>query len=258
MISSRDQAALRQRFQQDLASRVRLDFFSLRKTSIYVPGRDECVYCDEERAMLGEIAALSSRIALTEHDFDSERQVAASFGVEHVPAVVIRGVTNRAIRFLGLPGGVQFTPFVETIINASRGEVPLEQDAARQLKRLKSGLRLRLMVTPPCQFSSKQIGVVTKLALASKRITLDIIEVTQFPDLIHRYDLVAVPSLVIEDKAVIPGTIDEAPLLDLLLRVAEGRSLQPLTEIGGHTLLPPRDQTPQPRTLGTSGLVLPG
>ena len=78
MIPLQDQEFLKQRFTQDLPNRVRIDFFSQRPSPIYIPGRQECAFCSETQTLMQEIAALSNRIALTEHDIDADAKLASS------------------------------------------------------------------------------------------------------------------------------------------------------------------------------------
>ena len=77
MIPLRDQDLIRQRFQRDLKSRLRIDFFTQKPSSFYVPGR-ECRHCETVLAMLHEIAGLSPRISLTTHEFETASRPAAT------------------------------------------------------------------------------------------------------------------------------------------------------------------------------------
>ncbi len=55
MIPLRDQEILRERFQRELTSRVRIDYFTQRRSPLYVAGREACAYCEETRTLLEEM-----------------------------------------------------------------------------------------------------------------------------------------------------------------------------------------------------------
>jgi hypothetical protein len=56
----------------------------------------------------------------------------------------VRGPANRALRFFGVPGGNEFSNFVETIIAASKTKVELGVETAKQLKRLKDNVSVEV------------------------------------------------------------------------------------------------------------------
>lgn len=61
-----------------------------------------------------------------------------------------------------------------------------------------------------------------KLAIAHPRVTADVIEVTEYPELAQRHRIYAVPKTVINERVAIDGAIPEAVLVEHL-REALGR-----------------------------------
>ena len=127
------EADLNCRHPTHLTSRVRIDYFTQKPSSIFIPGRQDCAYCEDVRVLMEEVASLSERITLTTHDVDQQLEVAKSFGVDKVPGIVVRGQTNRPIRFFGVPAGTGFPAFIETLLDAARGTVTLLPKTAQQL-----------------------------------------------------------------------------------------------------------------------------
>ena len=148
MIPLREQEYIKQKFAQELAGSVRIDYFTQRASVLYVPGREECVYCEDVRQMLEELAALSDKIKLTIHEFVEAREAAAKLGVDKIPGIVIRGPANRAVKFYGIPSGHEFPGLVESIVDASRGKVDLAQETVKRLKKLKEDVAIQVLVTP--------------------------------------------------------------------------------------------------------------
>ncbi len=261
MIPLRDQEVLRQRFERDLPSRVRIDYFTQKQTSIFIPGRDDCPLCAECQDLMEEVSSLSDRVNLTVHDLAEARQQAAELGVDRVPAIVIRGQANRPVRFFGLPSGGQFPGFVETLIDSSQGTTTLLPDTQKRLRKLKSAVKLQVFVTPTCAFSPAAARTAFKLGLQHGRIKVDVVEISEFPALVQRYNVRATPTTVLDEKVVIPGLLDETALVRQIFRVVEGRPISANElRIGPATAfaLPQQEQQRRPRPIGSSGLVLPG
>jgi alkyl hydroperoxide reductase subunit AhpF len=148
VIPLREQEYIKQRFAQELAGTVRIDYFTQRASVLFVPGREECVYCEDVRQMLEELAALSNKIKLTIHEFAESREAAAKMAVDKIPGIVVRGPANRAIKFYGIPSGHEFPGFIESIVDVSRGKVELAQETVKRLKKLKQDVTIQVLVTP--------------------------------------------------------------------------------------------------------------
>ena len=56
------------------------------------------------------------------------------------------------------------------------------------------------------------------MAIASPRVRAECIESTEFPDLAQRYQVIAVPKIVINDKVGFEGAIPERDFLGAVLR----------------------------------------
>ena len=256
MIPLRDQEYLRTRFARELTGGVRIDYFTQRRLPIFIPGREECAYCEETQTLLKEIAALSEKITLNVHEFAESTKEAARLAVDKVPGTVIRGAVNRPLRFFGFPVGNQLVPLIEGIIEASRGKVELGTGTVRHLRRLHQTVHVQLFVTPACPHCPPMTRLATKLALESVRVSVDIVEISEFPRLAERYAVRAVPTTIIEGRAVLVGAVDEATLVSQIAQVAQGKALRPHAG-------PPGPSTPleQPRqergTRTESGLILP-
>lgn len=255
MIPLRDQDYLRMRFARELTGAVRIDYFTQRRLAIFIPGREECAYCEETQTLVKEIAALSDKITLNVHEFAESTKEAARLGVDKVPGIAIRGALNRPLRFFGFPVGNQLLPLVEAIIDASRGKVELRAETVRHLRRLQQTLRVQLFVTPPCPHCPPMSRLVTKLALESARLSVDVVEISEFPRLAERYGVRAVPTTVIDERAVLVGEVDEAAVVSQIAQVAQGKALRPAGPPGPSTPLEQPRQDREARTEG--GLILP-
>jgi glutaredoxin-like protein len=248
---------LRARFQRDLKSRVRVDFFTLKPMEIAIPGR-ECLHCDDIQAMLEDLAAVSPRIALTVHDIEADEATVQKLDVDKIPAIVLRGQTNRPLRFFGSPSGNQFPVFVETLIAASTGLVELESDTVRLLRKLRNDVSVQVLVTPTCNFSPAMAFNAFRFGLQSVRVKVDVVDVTHFPALLQRIGVPAVPVTIVNDTYATPGVLGESDMAQAILQAAEGEDVTVKSRPNTVTLLarPRPRQAAGPRR-SPSGLILP-
>ena len=156
MIPLKDQELIRQKFAQELTGPVKIDFFTERETELVIPGRKTCAYCKPAREMLQELASLSDLISLRVHIWEEADEERRKFGIERIPATVLRGPFDSAqgrrdgavFKFYGLPGGTEFPSFIESLTDISRGETLLSPESVKALAKLKEKVTVRVFVTP--------------------------------------------------------------------------------------------------------------
>jgi glutaredoxin-like protein len=202
---------------------------------------------------LEELAALSDKISLSVRELSEAPEEAKKLGVDKVPGIVLRGPANRPLRFFGLPGGNEFPNFIEAFIETSKPRVKLGQETAKQLKKLKDSITITVYVTPTCPHCPGVVRAAYLLALASARIEATAVEISEFPRLAQQLGVRAVPMTVINDSVTIAGAVDEAGLIEEVLKAAEGGALGTSASRGGGT----SDAAPPTGPSPTSGLILP-
>ena len=223
MIPLKEQDVLKQRFARELQSHVRVDFFGQKPHGVFVPGRiDNSAVCEDVRKLLHELAALNLRISLTLHDIDDDAATAEAMDVRRVPAIVLRGQTNRAIRYFGNPRMRQFTTFVESLVLVAHGKPSLQPETLKTLRKLRADVMLKVFVTPACPHSPLAVVTAMRLALESPRVKLEVFDVSTFPDLIGPFFVQATPMTVFNDQYAIPGVIEEGSLAEDVLMTAQG------------------------------------
>lgn len=148
MIPLKDQEIIKQKFAQELSGTVKIDYFTVRDVGLEVPGQRPCATCKPTAEMLQELAGLSDLISLRVHILDEALEERKRFGIEMVPATVLRGTNGTFVVFYGLPSGTEFPAFIESLVDISRQEVTLSQESVDALRRLSTNVTLRVFVTP--------------------------------------------------------------------------------------------------------------
>jgi glutaredoxin-like protein len=182
----------------------------------------ECDYCKETCQIVDEVAELSDLVSVQVSDFVDDKALAESLGVEKIPAVVVlsEGGKDYGIRFFGIPSGYEFTSLLEAIILVGTGAVSITDSARAFLDSLDEPLHLQVFVTPTCPYCPRAVVMAHHLAYVSDKVTADMVEVTEFPHLGNRYNVMGVPRTVINDDTYIEGAAPEQMLLEKLKAAA--------------------------------------
>ena len=143
-----DEAAVRQRFQEDLDREVRVTLVTHTPIGgLIVPGRD-CASCQSAQQLSEEVSALSPKITLEIVDFYRDADHAVDLGVDKIPALVVHHQGGDGARFYGLPSGHEFPVFLDAIVSASTGSSGLSEETVGALAELEEDVHIQVFTTP--------------------------------------------------------------------------------------------------------------
>lgn len=148
---------------------------------------------------------------------------AERFGIDKVPAVVLQGNgEDYGIRFFGIPSGYEFASFLEAIGDVAAGEAELEEGVSRKLGAVQGPVHIQVFVTPTCPYCPYAVRAAHRFAVASPHIRGDMVMAPDFPELADRYEVMAVPTVVINDRVRFEGAIPEEEFADKVLEALRG------------------------------------
>ena len=207
-ISDEDREHLRNSF-NELERPVRLIYFSK---------QFECQYCETTREILSELSELSDKIALKVYDLLEDRTEAEKFGIDMIPGLVVANEKDYGIRYFGIPGGYEFSSLIEAIIDVSKGVSELSEETKQALKKLEKPINIRVFITMSCPYCPRAVRMAHQMAVESEMVRGEMIEAAEFPQLVQRYNVGAVPKVVINDTVEFEGALPEHLFLDHVLQ----------------------------------------
>jgi glutaredoxin-like protein len=171
--------------------------------------------------MMQELSGLHPMISLRVHFMEDRPAEAETYGIERVPAIVLRGMDGFRLRFYGIPAGTEFPSFLETIGDVSRREVLLSQESLEKLGGIANEVSVKVFTTPTCPYCPAVARIVCQIGMVQPMVRPEVIEVAEFPELAERYAVKAVPLTVIADRKSIPGMVPEETLVEEIVKAAE-------------------------------------
>jgi len=144
LLSPSDQEKLRESFDH-MTSPVRVLFFTQTL---------DCEPCVETRRILDELPPLSDKIAVEEVNFILEKDKAAQYGIDRVPALALVGQDaagaprDSRIRFLGTPSGYEFISLVQALMLAGGHESQLTPENRARVEAVTTPTTIQVFSTP--------------------------------------------------------------------------------------------------------------
>jgi alkyl hydroperoxide reductase subunit AhpF len=140
ILTDRDRAAVTEELSR-LAGPVKLVVFGMQLG----PGAE---YAVETERLIREVAECSDQVTVEIYNLHIDREKAAGYGIDRVPAVVVEGARDYGVRFFGVPGGYEFSNLIDAMQVAASGEPGLSSDTLERLRGLTSPVHLQVFTTP--------------------------------------------------------------------------------------------------------------
>ena len=105
-------------------------------------------YGREARELLEELTQISDKLSLESYDFLLDKEKVSEYGVDKVPATVIRNGKDYGIRFFGVPAGYEFGALLDAILTVSKRDSGLQPESREKLAQLTQPLHLQVFTTP--------------------------------------------------------------------------------------------------------------
>ena len=129
----------------------------------------DCEPCTQTRRILDELPPLSGRIAIEEVNFVLDKEKAAQYGVERVPAIALLGPStalgagpstalgasrdgdaskDSRIRFLGTPAGHEFMSLIQAILLVGGAASQLSAGNRARIAAVDKAVTIQVFSTP--------------------------------------------------------------------------------------------------------------
>ena len=180
-----------------------------------------CETCAPTRRLLEQIVAENPDVALEVLNLVLDKEKAAEFGVDRVPAVIITAKGRDRIRYYGAPLGNELPTLLQAINMAATGDTKLTDESRAKLRALSAPVAVQVFFTPSCVYCPQMISLANQAAIESPMVSTVAIDATEFPDLVRRYNVNGVPKTVINDSKELLGAAPEDAFVAALTAASE-------------------------------------
>ena len=180
-----------------------------------------CEYCRETEQLLKELTGLHEKLSLDVKNFVTDTADVQKYGIDKIPATAVVGKSVLRVRFYGIPSGYEFVTLLETVLKASTGESGLTPVSKQKIQTVKKPVHLQVFVTPTCPYCPGAALAGVQFAMENPFISTDIIEITEFPHLAHKFGVMGVPKTIINQTRSIEGAVPEGIFLEHIMEAVK-------------------------------------
>lgn len=200
---------------KELKNPVKLIVFT-QDSLITLPGL-ECETCRDNRQLMEEVAGLSDKITIEVYDFAHDKQKVEEYSIDKIPATVVQGDKDMGIRIYGLPAGYEFPTLLSAIRTVSTADAGLSARSKETIGTLTKPVHIQVFVTLTCPYCASAASMAHRLAFQSDLIKADVVNAQEYPQLGQRYNVFAVPKVVINETIQFEGAVPEDGFVDKVM-----------------------------------------
>ncbi len=198
-------------FSAEIVDQLNMIFEKLENPLILSLALNDRDVSKELEAYMTELASLTDKLTV---EVDS-----SSYPANELPSVKILKAPDRSytgLSFHGVPGGHEFNSFILGLYNAAGHGQKLDESIVNRINAINDKTDIKIMVSLTCTMCPELVVSAQKIASLNENVTAEIFDISHFPDLREKYNIMSVPCMVINDGAPMFGKKNIEQLLDLL------------------------------------------
>jgi len=206
-------------FNEDLEKQLKEIFGALKRdVTIALFTEPGCLTGEETTGLMEEVVAMSPKLHLVRYDRKVDAAKAAEYHVAHVPAIVLLDASGayRGIKFYGIPAGHEINSFIPALLEVSGAESEVPKEFTDRIAAIARPVDIKVFVTLSCPHCPGAVQKAHKLALMNSNIQAEMIEASTFEELSRRFNVSAVPQIVIDGTKTLLGNQPMPAILDAI------------------------------------------
>lgn len=176
---------------------------------------------DEMRAMLQEIASLSTRIRYLEKNDDDQRK--PSFALN-------RPGTDMGIRFAGIPMGHEFTSLILALLQVGGHPSKASAEIIAQIAQLDGDYAFETYISLSCQNCPDVVQALNLMSVINPRIRHTMIDGALFQEEVNQRQIMAVPTVFLNGQSFGQGRMALEEIVAKLDTGASKREAEKITQ----------------------------
>lgn len=173
---------------------------------------DESAFSGEIKGFLNELVSITDKVVWTEQVPEN------AVKPEYLPAMEVLDSTDKSsgIYFHGVPGGHEFNSFIIALYNVAGPGQELDHQTQKKIAALSEKTNIKILVSLTCTMCPDSVMAAQRIAAISDQVTAEMFDLSHYPELKEKYNVMSVPCIVINDKTTVFGKKNVEELLALL------------------------------------------
>lgn len=174
-------------------------------TMVLFTSEKDCESCEATQGLLTEVAELSDKLSVIQHDLNSEE--AKQYDITLAPSFVLLNAKGeyQGVKFNGIPAGHEINSFISALIEMSGAESEIPAEILERIQKIDKPVNIKVFVTLSCPHCPGAVQKAHKIAMLNKNVVGEMVEAQTFYDLSTKFNVSGVPKIIINDSLELVG-----------------------------------------------------
>ena len=162
--------------------------------------------------------ASNEKLKIEEYRLETNSDLVNKYEIHQTPTILMINAKDQIIiRYLAVPSAAKIQPFVQALMVLTGTPNYYENVIRENLNKINPTV-IKVLITDYCAYCSTIVSICSQFALASEgKIRTIIIDIMAHPDISDQYNVMTVPTLIVNEDQKLIGNITAEELLNELL-----------------------------------------
>lgn len=162
--------------------------------------------------------ASNGMLEIEEKKIETHSELVKKYEIQQAPAILMINAKDQAIiHYLAVPMAEKILPFIQALMLLTGTPNYYEKIIRENLNKINPTV-INVLITGYCAYCSTIVSICSQFALASEgKIRTIIIDIMAHPDISDQYNVMTVPTLIVNEDQKLIGNITAEELLNELL-----------------------------------------
>lgn len=172
---------------------------------------DESNLSAEMRGFLGEFTDMTDKVTWQPGEGEMPEGMIS-------PAIEIlrENGESSGIVFHGVPGGHEFNSFVIALYNVAGPGQGIDEVTEKEIAAICEKVNIKILVSLSCTMCPETVMSSQKIASLNENVTAEMFDLTHFPELKTKYNVMSVPCIVVNDEKISFGKKNIQDMLEII------------------------------------------
>ena len=123
---------------------------------------------------------------------------------------------SSGVFFHGIPGGHEFNSFIVALYNVAGPGQAIDDETMEHIMKIDRAVNIKVLVSLSCTMCPESVMGSQKIAAVNGNVTAEMFDLTHFPELKDKYNVMSVPCIVIDDEKVAFGKKNTKEILEMI------------------------------------------
>ncbi len=124
--------------------------------------------------------------------------------------------SSSGIFFHGVPGGHEFNSFIIALYNVAGPGQEITDEVKAAVENIKENVNIKVLVSLSCTMCPDVVMSSQRIAALSPYVTAEMYDISHFPEMKKKYNVMSVPCMVINNDKIVFGKKNITEVLQII------------------------------------------